>query len=70
MPCTPAAIGSVWASGSWSDTAWCENTWAGAVVREPQGGGHPVRRMPPSFDILDEDEEELMIIIMETLLNE
>ena len=23
-------IGSCWASGSWPDTAWEENTWAGA----------------------------------------
>jgi len=25
-------IGSVWATGSWSDTAWEENTWADAVA--------------------------------------
>jgi hypothetical protein len=42
MPCTPAPIGSVWATGSWSDTAWCQGTWADAVVAPPvvdTGGG-------------------------------
>jgi hypothetical protein len=28
MPAGP--IGSVWASGTWSDTAWEANTWADA----------------------------------------
>jgi hypothetical protein len=30
MPAGP--IGSCWASGSWSDTAWEADTWSGAVV--------------------------------------
>ena len=30
MPAGP--IGSVWASGSWSDTAWEAGTWATLVV--------------------------------------
>jgi hypothetical protein len=29
MPCVAAPIGTSWAIGSWSDTAWCEDTWAG-----------------------------------------
>jgi hypothetical protein len=30
MPAGP--IGSVWAAGTWADTAWEVNTWADAVV--------------------------------------
>ena len=30
MPAGP--VGSVWASGSWSDTAWEANTWANALA--------------------------------------
>jgi hypothetical protein len=28
-------IGSVWAPGTWEDTAWAEGTWADAVIPEP-----------------------------------
>jgi hypothetical protein len=34
MPAAP--VGSVWATGSWSDTAWEANAWADAVEPEPQ----------------------------------
>lgn len=36
-----AAIGTCWASGSWSDTAWEANTWAGATTTTTvlPGGG-------------------------------
>jgi hypothetical protein len=30
MPAGP--VGSVWASGSWSDTVWEVGTWANAVI--------------------------------------
>lgn len=28
-----AAVGSVWATGSWSDVPWEANTWANAVAK-------------------------------------
>lgn len=28
-------IGSVWKTGTWTDTCWTEHTWAGAVVPTP-----------------------------------
>lgn len=33
MPAGP--VGSVWAAGSWSDTAWEAGSWAGDVPGEP-----------------------------------
>jgi hypothetical protein len=36
MPAGP--VGSVWASGTWTDTCWEENTWADVGV----GGGEAV----------------------------
>lgn len=41
MPAAP--IGSVWATGSWSDTTWEAGTWANAVIPPPStsaGGYH------------------------------
>lgn len=37
MPAGP--VGSVWAAGSWSDTAWEAGSWAGDV---PGGGSSSV----------------------------
>lgn len=40
MPAGP--VGSVWASGSWSATAWEQNTWANAsAVSGIRAGGYP-----------------------------
>ena len=47
------AIGSVWATGSWLDTAWECGTWDGAVVPVPvvqvNGASHPVVRRERLF---------------------
>jgi hypothetical protein len=34
-------IGTVWAVGSWSDTAWECNTWADRVIPPPVTGQSP-----------------------------
>lgn len=50
------AIGSCWASGSWLDTAWEADSWAGAVAPRAVAAGRarptvvPPRRLPPLFE--------------------
>ncbi len=69
MPCVAAPIGSVWDAGSWSDTAWCLGTWAGAVtppVVVQTGGWYA-----PALDLpYNEDDEIFMLLLTEILLNE
>lgn len=45
------AIGSVWASGSWTNTSWEANTWANAVVPP---SSTPSKKLPTrlSFDLV------------------
>jgi hypothetical protein len=44
------AIGSVWETGTWEDTAWEADTWADAVL--PVAGG-----LPQLLIIIIEEEE-------------
>ena len=41
-------IGSVWATGSWSDTAWEENTWADAVAAVINDGDEVMVLLAPN----------------------
>jgi hypothetical protein len=51
MPAGP--VGSVWAAGTWSDTAWEANTWADASPTPPSGQVPAASRYRASYQIRD-----------------
>ena len=72
MTCSAAPIGSVWATGSWSDTAWCAGTWAEAVIPPAppvqEGGAMYARRVPDFREPIDVEEDAILIALMVEIL--
>lgn len=59
-----AAIGTSWASGSWTDTCWQTGTWAGvAVVSDDLAAGAARRRRPFLDTLIDPVEANADLVL-------